>query len=152
MSDRQQSDWQQGEKYEKEEEKHEKDEEKEEKSWDEKWRRDPLGAAVWAAILIWAGLVLLGENMGLLAGRRILDARLEAWPIIFIGAGLIVLLEVVIRLLLPSYRRPVGGTLVLAVVLVGVGLGNLFGWTVVWPVILIAIGVSLLLRGFIRGL
>ena len=140
------------EKYEKEDEKQREAEEKEEKSWDEKWRRDPLGAAVWAAILIWAGLVLLGENMGLLADRRILGARLEAWPIIFIGAGLIVLLEVVIRLLLPSYRRPVGGTLVLAVVLVGVGLGNLFGWTVVWPLILIAIGVSLLLRGFIRGL
>ena len=145
MSDRQQSDWQQGEKYEKEEE-------KEEKSWDEKWRRDPLSAAVWAAILIWAGLVLLVENMGLLDNLRILGTRLEAWPIILIGAGMIVLLEVLVRLVVPSYRQPVGGTLVFAVILVGIGLGNLFGWTVVLPLVLIAIGVSMLLRGLIRGL
>jgi hypothetical protein len=139
------SDWQQGEKYEKEEE-------KEEKSWDEKSRRDPLSAAVWAAILIWAGLVLLVQNMGLLDSLRILGTRLEAWPIILIGAGMIVLLEVLVRLVVPSYRQAVGGTLVFAVILVGIGLGNLFGWTVVLPLVLIVIGVSMLLRGLIRGL
>jgi hypothetical protein len=145
------------EKHEKEEEKYEKEDEKEEekageKTWDEKWRRDPLGAAVWAAILIWAGVVLLVTNMGLLASVRILERRLESWPLILIGAGLIFLLEVVVRLLVPSYRRPVGGTLVFAVILVGAGLGNVFGWDVIWPFVLIAIGVSLLLRGLIRGL
>jgi len=138
------------EKYEKEEEKQEKDEQ--EKSWDEKWRRDPLSAAVWAAILIWAGLALLLENIGLLANVRILGARLEAWPLIFIGAGLLVFVEVIVRLLVPSYRRAVGGTLTFAIILVGIGLGNLFGWPIVGAVVLIAIGVSLLLRGFIRGL
>ena len=127
-----------------EEKEHEKEEEK---SWDEKWRHDPLGAVVWAAILIWAGVVLLAENMGFL----IRFGRLDAWGLIFVGAGGIVLLEVVVRLLMPSYRRPVGGTLVFAVILMGVGLGNLFGWSVIWPLILIAIGVSMLLRGFIRG-
>ena len=127
-----------------EEKEHEKEEEK---SWDEKWRHDPLGAAVWAAILIWAGVVLLAENMGFL----IRFGRLDAWGLIFVGAGGIVLLEVVVRLLMPSYRRPVGGTLVFAVILMGVGLGNLFSWTVVWPLVLIAIGVSMLLRGFLRG-
>ena len=131
---------------------HGKEEEKEhekeaEKSWDEKWRRDPLSAVVWAAILIWAGVALLAENMGLL----IRFGRLDAWGLIFVGAGGIVLLEVVVRLLMPSYRRAVGGTLVFAVVLVGIGVGNLFGWDVTWPLILIAIGVSMLLRGFIRG-
>ncbi len=140
--------------YGKEEEKqHEKEDEKqhekeEEKSWDEKWRRDPLSAVVWAVILIWAGVALLAENMGLLVRFEWLDA----WGLVFIGAGVIVLLEVVVRLLVPSYRRPVGGTLILAVVLLGIGLGNLVGWSVIWPLILIAIGVSVLLRGFIRGL
>ena len=127
-----------------EEKEHEKEDEK---SWDEKWRHDPLGAVVWAAILIWAGVVLLAENMGFL----IRFGRLDAWGLIFVGAGGIVLLEVVVRLLMPSYRRPVGGTLVFAVVLLGIGVGNLFGWDVTWPLILIAIGVSMLLRGFIRG-
>jgi len=135
----------------KEEEKQEEKEEKEEKDqggWDEKWRRDPLSAAVWATILIWAGVALLVENMGFLARFE----WLSAWGLIFIGAGGIVLLEVAVRLLVPSYRRPVGGTLIFAVVLLGLGLGNLFGWDVIWPLILIAIGVSVLLRGFIRGL
>ena len=46
----------------------EKQEEKstDEKSYEEKYRRDPLGAVVWALILIWAGLVLLAQNMGTL--------------------------------------------------------------------------------------
>ena len=147
MSDQQS--YEKYEKYEKDEEKHEK--EGEEKSWDEKWRRDPLGAAVWACILIWAGLVFLAENIGLFANLTVGDTAIEAWPIIFIGAGLIVFLEVLVRLAVASYRRPVGGTLVFAIILVGVGLGNLFGWTVVLPLVLIAIGVATLLRGLIRG-
>lgn len=129
-------------------EKEEKEEEKrEEKSWEEKWRRDPLSAIVWAAILVWAGLVLLASNLELVAGLEWFDA----WGLIFVGAGLIVLLEVVIRLLVPDYRRPVTGTLIWGVILLGIGLGNLFGWNVIWPLILIAIGLGILLRGFVRG-
>lgn len=135
-----------GEKYEKEEEKSEKEHEKEEKTWDEKWRRDPLSAVVWAAILIWAGLVLLANNMALLARFE----WLEPWGLIFAGGGVIVLLEVIIRVLVPSYRRPVGGTFILAAVLLGIGLRILTGKDVVWALILIAIGVGVLLRGFLR--
>ena len=133
------------EKEEKPRERHEKDEkhgEKEEKNWEEKWRRDPLGGAVWAGILIWAGLVLLAENMGLLARFE----QLQAWAIILIGAGLILLLEVVVRLLVPAYRRAVTGTLILGVVLIAVGLGDLLTWDLIGPVVLIAIGVFILLR------
>ncbi|UCC88018.1 MAG: hypothetical protein JSV81_01620 [Anaerolineales bacterium] len=137
MSDRQYT--------EKEEEKREEKEEKEEKSWDEKWRRDPLNAVVWAAILIWAGLVLLGSNLGLLARFE----AVEAWALIFLGAGLIVLLEVVVRLLVPDYRRPVGGTLIFAIILVAIGLGDLVGWELVGPLVLIMIGVSIVVRGFL---
>ena len=64
------------------------------------------------------------------------------------GAGVIVLLEVVVRLLIPEYRRPVTGTLIFAVILIGLGLGNLTNCGVVWPFILIVIGLSILLRGF----
>jgi hypothetical protein len=142
------SDWSDREYHGKEEEKEaEKAEKEEEKTWDEKWRRDPLSAIVWAGILIWAGLALLAENLGFLARYEWLDA----WGLIFIGAGAIVLLEIVIRLLVPAYRRPIGGTLILAVVLLGIGLSNMFGWEVTWPLVLIALGVSMLLRGFIGG-
>jgi len=140
------SEWQ-DEKYEKEEEKSEKEYEKQEKSWDEKWRRDPLSAGVWAVILIWAGVVLLAENLGLMVRYEWLDA----WGLIFTGAGLIVLLEVGVRLLVPAYRRPVGGSIVWGAILVGLGLGNLIGPDVTWPLVLIAIGVGLLLRGLLQG-
>jgi len=139
------SDRQSNEKNEKEEEKQAEKEEKEEKSWGEKWRRDPLSALVWAAILIWAGLVLLASNLGLLARFE----RLDAWSFIFMGAGLIVLLEVVVRLLVPEYRRPVIGSLILAIILLAVGSGSLIGWGVIWPLVLIVIGLSIVIRGFL---
>jgi hypothetical protein len=138
------SDRQHAEKEEKEEKREEK-EEKEEKSWDEKWRRDPLNAAGWAAILIWAGLVLLAENLDLLVRFE----GLETWALIFIGAGLITLLQVLVRLVVPEYRRPVTGSFIFGVVLLAIGLGDLIGEGVVWALVLIAIGAAILLRGFL---
>jgi len=129
----------------KKDEKEEKHEEKEEKNWEEKWRRDPLSGIVWAGILIWAGLVLLADNLSLLARFE----RLEAWAIILLGAGLILLLEVAVRLLVPAYRRAVTGSVILGLVLIGVGLGELLSWDVVWPLILIAVGVFILFRALI---
>jgi hypothetical protein len=129
--------------YREKEEKQEKQEEKEEKSWDEKWRRDPLNTAVWAVILIWVGLVLLASNLGLFDRFESLDA----WALIFLGAGLIVLLEVVVRQLVPAYRQPVGGSLVLAVIFLALGLGGLIGWGLAWALVPIVIGVLILIRG-----
>jgi hypothetical protein len=119
------------------------DDEKDEKSWDEKWRRDPLSAAVWALILIWAGVVLLAANLGFLSG----DFSLSGWSIFFLGAGLLLLAEVAIRLLVPSYRQPVTLTLILSIVFFGIGLGGLIPWYLLWPLILIGIGVYALFRG-----
>ena len=130
-----------------------------EKSWDEKWQRDPVNAVVWALILIWAGLVLLANNLNYL--DRWISPQinvpgmgsfpgLEAWAIIFIGAGIIVFGEVVVRLLVPAYRKPIGGSLFFAIFLVGIGFGNIFGWNIIWPLILIALGLSVLLRGLVR--
>ncbi|MEA3376176.1 MAG: hypothetical protein U9R72_08285 [Chloroflexota bacterium] len=136
--------------YGKEDEKAEKEQEKHEKedlTWEEKWRRDPVGGAIWALILIWAGLVLLAENLGLFAGV----GWFSAWGLILTGAGLIVLVEIAVRLLVPAYRRPVGGSLIWAAILLGLGLGNLVGASIAWPLILIAVGVGLLLRGLLRG-
>lgn len=146
---------QQYEKGEKEEEKHEKEHEKDhekeqEKSWDEKWRRDPLSAIVWAAILIWAGVVLLASNMGILqnwASALGLE-QLEVWSAIFAGAGILVLLEAAVRLAVPEYRRPVMGTIIWGLVLIGIGLSDIISWSALWAIILILIGLSILLRGF----
>ncbi|HZD58102.1 MAG TPA: hypothetical protein VE136_15335 [Anaerolineales bacterium] len=130
----------------------EKREEKspQEKSWDEKWRRDPLGTLTWAAIFIWAGLVLLANNLGYFQTAGSFLAGVQAWSLIFLGAGVLVLLEVLARLLFPEYRRGVTGSIIFGFILVGIGLGDIFSWELVWPFILIALGLSIVLRGVFR--
>ena len=130
--------------------------EAEEKTFEEKYRRDPRGTLVWAVILIWLGIVMLANNFGFLDRFRFGFADLpfdfpffnEVWPLFFLGAGFILLIEVLIRLTVPEYRRPVMGTVILAVVFFGMGLGS---WDLIWPLVLIAIGASILLRGLFRG-
>ena len=139
---------------EKDNEKNEKEDEKrDEKSPEEKWRRDPLGSLVWACVLIWAGIVLLLNNAGTLETLRdnLNLAKLEVWPVILLGAGVILLGEIVVRLVVPAYRRPITGTLILAVVFLGVGVQNITNKDIVWALVLIAIGVGLLMRGAFRG-
>ena len=145
---------------EKQDEKDEKELSKqEEKSVDEKWRRDPLGSIIWASILIWAGVVLLAANLGAFDLLTNLFERLpfdigklpeglsfipvEGWAVFWVGAAGILFLEVIVRLLVPEYRKPVLGTLILSIVFLGFGLGT---WACVLPLILIGIGVSLLFR------
>jgi hypothetical protein len=144
---------------EKELEKRDEKEEKTEKSYDEKQRNDPVGNMVWAATLIWAGIVLLANNLGWFESLSIrlsdaawsmpfdLGAWVGAWQVFFIGAGVLVLIGVVVRLLVPEYRRPVLGDLIWGIVLFGIALGR---WELIWPLILIAVGLSLLIGGFIR--
>jgi len=120
-------------------------------SWDEKWRRDPLSAIIWAAILIWAGLVLLAWNTGALADYAANWglAQMEPWDFIFLGAGVIVLVEALIRATVPAYRRPIIGTIIWGIILIGIGIGDTVGWGAIWPFILIAIGLAIILRGFV---
>jgi hypothetical protein len=142
---------------EKEMEKHE-EKSAEEKSYEEKYRNDPLGAIVWAVILIWVGLVLLAQNMGYLKGlvERLQFADLpfevpfvgDSWSLIFLGIAVILVIEIVIRLVIPDYRRPLMGTAVFLIVCIGLAFGS---WELIWPLILIAIGASILLRAFFRS-
>ena len=120
-----------------------------EKSWDEKWRRDPLNAAAWAVIIIWAGVVLLADSTGLLTKFEALD---DAWGLIFIGAGVILLLEILVRLVVPDYRRAITGNIIFAIALLGAGLSmnDLFDWKMVGAVALIAVGLGVLLQGIFR--
>jgi hypothetical protein len=125
--------------------------------------RDTLSSVVWAVILIWAGLVFLAVNSGwldrtLLASSitTILPKGMEVfepavWGIILLGAGTILLMEVVIRLLVPQFHRHIAGTLLAAAIFIALGLGNILqNWSLIWPFILIALGVSILLGGLQR--
>ncbi len=129
----------------------EKDEKEDGKSWEEKRRRDPLASLGWAFVLIWAGVVLLADNFDLIDQINIdFIADLQPWSLVFAGAGLIVLALAVVRLLVPEYRGPVTGNIIFGFILVGVGLAETVGWGIMAALILIALGISSLLRGFTK--
>jgi len=129
----------------------EKTEEKEsEKSWQEKTRRDPLAGIIWPLILIWLGVAMFIDRFGLLASVPLLQG-LSFWPFFAFGAGVILCGEVVVRLLVPEYRQPIGGTLFFAVLLMASGISQTFGWEIVAPVALIGLGVILLATSLMRS-
>lgn len=133
--------------------------EKEEEKRDEKGHEDPLSSLVWALILIWAGLVFLGENLGLLDVivanpiqiGEVTIQQVSTWSMIFLGAGVLIFVEALIRTFVPAYRSSTGGNFFLAAVFLGIGLGGLIGYSLVWPFILIAMGLAALASALIRN-
>ena len=130
----------------------EKEEKNRNESWDEKWRRDPVDAAVWALIFIWVGLVLLAFNLSSM--KEMIGSDKNFLLLGFAGAGVIVLLGVVVRLVVPAYRRPIIGSTIFGLILLGIGLGQ---WTegknqgaIIGAMVLIGIGLIVLLGGIFR--
>ena len=122
-----------------------------EKSWEEKWRRDPLSAAVWALVLIWMGIVLLVDSI---APQVLAKAHFESeWGVIFMGMGVLLLLEVLVRIVIPEFRKPLIGNIIFAAVMIGVGLtmNDIVEWEFIWAFALIGIGVGALLHGIFRS-
>jgi hypothetical protein len=144
-------------KYEKDE-KDEKDVQKhEEKSVEEKWQRDPLGSLIWALILIWAGVVWLAWNFGVLERYAFLksflitgDVEPPIWRLVLLGAGILIVIEILIRLIVPTYRRSIIGSVIIAAIFLGIGLGEMVHWTIIWPVVIILVGLILILQGVFR--
>lgn len=133
----------------------EKHDEKAEKSYDEKHRTDPLGSLVGAAFLIWIGVVLLAANTGFLNQVNIGSPEIpfdfpfvgaRTWTVFFLGGGIILFVELLVRIFVPTYRRPLLGTIIGCVVFFALSLGR---WSLVWPLVVVAIGVSMLLSGLI---
>jgi hypothetical protein len=133
---------------EKEEKEEKPGERREGREWaqEEKWARDPLGGLILGLIIICAGLALVVVNLGTFPWLT-WD---NVWSLLFIGAGLLFLLEIVIRLVIPTYRRPIRGRLILAFILLVVGAGGFIGWELTWPLILVAVGLAIIVGVLIR--
>ena len=119
-------------------------------SWDwcaAGWRSDRLHSVAWAATFFWAALVLLAEATGY-------SSRLswwDGWGVFFTGAGAIVLVETVVRLLLRGYRSSWWWSLLVGSVLLAIGLDSWDGLAWIWALVLAAIGVAILRGVFARG-
>ncbi len=129
---------------EKEQESEEKNDEKQtEKGWNTNIEKrelaidlgpsDRLSQFTWGGVVMWVGIALL---LGLS----------PAWSWIVGGAGALVFVEVAMRLAIPEFRARPGGRLLLAMVLMGIGFGTALGVSSWWPLILIAVGISLLIN------
>ncbi|MBN2554552.1 MAG: hypothetical protein JXA97_01315 [Anaerolineales bacterium] len=118
-------------------------------TWAEKTRRDPLSGIIWPLILIWLGVAMMIDRFGLFDALPLLET-FSFWTLFTTGAGLILLVEVAVRLLIPDYRQPVGGTVFLAVILISTGVSSTVGWGIVGPIALIGLGAILLLSSLMR--
>jgi hypothetical protein len=140
----------------------EKDEKEQEKHEEKAEEHDLLSSIAWAAVLIWSGLVFLGNNLGwweaigmnvhhswIFRGLGELMA-FNTSHMIALGAGVIVVVEVLARLFVPAFKSHVGGKLVLAAFLIGWGLSPFLNWYIIWPLMLIAVGVSVMLGGLLK--
>lgn len=106
--------------------------------------------------MLWAGLTYLAENLGYLQrwissipGLPEKAYEMTAFSVVFLGAGVIFFIEAILHIILPGQGRHFTGSIVLAAIGIGVGLGDMFSWSLVGPIVLIAIGLSFLLRGLI---
>jgi hypothetical protein len=136
--------------WEEEREKEEKEEKGREEGVEEKWTRDPLGTAIGALVLIWLGVTLFMANLGTFAWIQ----WENFWAWFMLGIGALFILEVLIRLVVPEYRRPIGGRLIAGVILLAIGASFTFlafDVSKLWPLIPIAIGLAILLGGLFRS-
>jgi len=129
------------------EEKQEKDEkgrdEKEEKGMEEKWRRDPLSRVIFGLIVITVGVLFLLASQDKIAWE-------DWWAYLLLVLGGIFIFEVLLRSVMPAYRRPVFGRLIAGLVLIAIGASNIYGLVSWWPLIIIGVGVFILFSAFFR--
>lgn len=128
-------------------EKQEKDEkgreEKEEKGTEEKWRRDPLARVIFGLIVIAVGVLFLLASQDKIAWE-------DWWAYFLLVLGGIFLFEVLLRSVMPAYRRPVFGRLIAGMVLIAIGASNIYGLVSWWPLIIIGVGFIILFSAFFR--
>lgn len=111
-------------------------------------RHDALAGVTWAAILIFAGAILLADNIGMLPRY----GSAGAWDWIMLGAGSLLLINALIRALSPDLRAPNAFWVIAGVILLALGGSAIFGVSITqwWPLILILFGLSALASGLRR--
>jgi hypothetical protein len=110
------------------------------------WKQDRLDSAGWGLFFIWGALVIVAEvtkfadNFDWWSG----------WGVFFVGAGIIALIQAIIRLIIPQFRRKWMGNLIGSGILFAIGfaLGDWEGFSWFWVIILAIIGIAILTKVF----
>ena len=97
---------------------------------------DALG---WAIIFIWAAIVVLME----VAGCSKKFPGWDGWSVFFTGFGIIVLVGAVIYFSIGKTDKAIWN-LVIGIILLIIGLGDLFNLKWIWVVIFLIIGIVIL--------
>ena len=113
----------------------------------EKAERKRLESYGWAAVLIWGGIVLVSEFLGILPQI----GTANAWSWIFLGAGVFGLIGALIRAVSPDLPKPTGWDYFWSVLFMIIGATGFFGGGIAFPIVLVVIGVAILANVFFRG-
>ena len=118
-----------------------------------RWRRDPLGPIFGALVLIWLGVVLLAaQNPEMLRLGPYRVTWSNVWGFFLAGLGALMVVEAFLRAVM-GYRQGITGRVIWGVILLLIGLSGILpgiGWGTIWPFVLIALGVGLLLVNLLR--
>jgi hypothetical protein len=111
----------------------------------EKEKRRQMDAIFWGGAFVLAGLVFLAENLGLLPD---IGTEGQWWFWVFLAAGVWALLINVYRLVSPDWPVPDVGDYIWTAILLFIGLGGALDFevegTVIAAVVLIGIGLLIL--------
>jgi hypothetical protein len=130
-----------GPRHEKQDEKGQEKHQEKGQGMDEKYHRNPLGFVSFGLLVVWLGVTLLLRNAGVFTTDD------HGWAMFFWGWGAITLLEAVVRVAVPRFRRSVMAPIIWGAVLLMVGFGLWFdSWKYVWPIAVIAVGVAMLVN------
>ena len=87
------------------------------------WKSDRVNAFSWAVLFLWGAIVVLASST---AWHESYDWW-DGWGVFFIGAGVVVTAEAIIRLTMPEYRWKAGWTLMWGIVFLSFGLSVFYG-------------------------
>ncbi len=108
-----------------------------------KHHHDHISRITGGLILIVLGVLFLLATFGHISWG-------DWWAYFLVGLGIILIIDVVIRSVVPEYQQDPTGKLIGGVVLIIIGGAFIFGFTRWWPLIIIAVGVVIIFTSLFR--